>query len=153
MDVVPVVLVDAAAIGHGPPALPGQLARGRHHPARAEHEVARPPERFPADSADWVAYEKAQFAAAVTRISRLLDGTITPHAMKSPDDKWARFVLAQTTSLQSTLDMLTNGWAASQVLLRRLPVGLLPDPRQTLAPAHPAAPTSGRHPQAAPPPP
>lgn len=28
--------------------------------------------RFPADSADWVAYEKAQFAAALTRISRLL---------------------------------------------------------------------------------
>ncbi|MEU8250717.1 hypothetical protein [Nonomuraea sp. NPDC048916] len=67
--------------------------------------------RFPADSADWVAYEKAQFAAALTRISRLLDGTITPHAMKYPDDRWARFVLAQATSLQSTLDMLTNGHA------------------------------------------
>lgn len=45
--------------------------------------------------ADWVAYERAQFSAALTRISRLLDGTITPHAMKYPDDKWARFVLAQ----------------------------------------------------------
>lgn len=50
-------------------------------------------------------------AASLTRISRLLDGTITPHAMKYPDDKWARFVLAQATSLQSTLDMLANGSA------------------------------------------
>lgn len=67
--------------------------------------------RLPADSADWVAYERAQFAATLTRISRLLDGTIAPHAMKDPDDRWARFVLAQATSLQSTLDMLANGSA------------------------------------------
>jgi hypothetical protein len=62
-------------------------------------------------SADWVAYEKSQFAATLTRISRLLDGTITPHAMKYPDDKWARSVLAQATSLQSTLDLVANGSA------------------------------------------
>ncbi|SEU36293.1 ATP dependent DNA ligase domain-containing protein [Nonomuraea wenchangensis] len=40
--------------------------------------------------------------------------------------------------------------AAPHLLLRRLPVGLRQDPRQALAPAHPAPPTPRRHPQAAP---
>lgn len=65
--------------------------------------------RFPVDSADWTLYEKAQFAAALTRVSRLLSGTVTPHALKYPDDRWTKFVLAQATSMVSTLDMLAHG--------------------------------------------
>jgi hypothetical protein len=64
--------------------------------------------RFPSDPADWIAYERAQFKAALTRVGRLLSGTVTPHALKYPDDRWAKFVLAQTTSMVSTLDMLAN---------------------------------------------
>jgi len=73
--------------------------------------TARDGYRFPTDPADWIAYERAQFAAALTRISRLLSGTVTPHALKYPDDRWARFVLNQTTSMVSTLDLLANGAA------------------------------------------
>ncbi|MFI0451904.1 hypothetical protein [Actinomadura sp. 6N118] len=65
--------------------------------------------RFPTDPADWIAYERAQFKASLTRVGRLLSGTIAPHALRYPDDRWAKFVLAQTTSMASTLDMLANG--------------------------------------------
>jgi hypothetical protein len=67
--------------------------------------------RFPTESADWTLYERSQFAAALTRISRLLSGTIAPHALKFPDDRWAQFVLSQVSSMVALLDMLASGTA------------------------------------------
>lgn len=54
------------------------------------------------------AYERAIFQRKLTEISRLITGTIAPHAALFPDDEWIRSILAQLHGVQASLDLLVK---------------------------------------------
>jgi len=68
-----------------------QVRRGLLHIkeiAALEHETplpgaSRAATSCPGESEDWIRYERAQFRMELTRISRLLSGTIAPHAARA----------------------------------------------------------------------
>jgi len=57
---------------------------------------------------DWIRYERAQFRMELTRISRLLSGTIAPHAAARPEDEFARLLLDQLGGVKASLTLLTR---------------------------------------------
>ena len=64
--------------------------------------------RFSADPTDWLVYERTQFRIEFTRITRLISGTIAPHAAARPDDRAIQHILNHLRSIESTLDMLAH---------------------------------------------
>ena len=60
------------------------------------------------ESEDWIRYERAQFRMELTRISRLLSGTIAPHAAARPEDEFARLLLDQLGGVKASLTLLTR---------------------------------------------
>lgn len=63
--------------------------------------------RFSVDPAELEAYERAVFARKLTEISRLLTGTVAPHAAVFPQDEWVQLVHAQLGGVKASLGMLT----------------------------------------------
>ncbi|GAB1646730.1 hypothetical protein [Krasilnikovia sp. MM14-A1259] len=60
------------------------------------------------DPAVLVAYERAFIRTELTRIARLLSGTVIPHAQRLPDDEWAELILGQLTGVKSALSLLVR---------------------------------------------
>ncbi|WP_326797744.1 RacP protein [Streptomyces sp. NBC_01808] len=52
------------------------------------------------------AYERAVLKEKLTELRRFLAGTVGPHARAHPGDKWAKYIVAQLNSIESTLDMI-----------------------------------------------
>ncbi len=64
--------------------------------------------RFAAGQADLEAYERTVIREKLTEIRRLISGTVSPHAALHPRDKWVRHIVAQLTSVESTLDLIAS---------------------------------------------
>ena len=95
---------------------PARVRRGIGHlrdVAAAEHLTPivwtrREGYLFSHDPADWIAYEKAQFRTILNRLTRLLTGTLDPHAARHPEDEWAQVAIAQLTGIRATLAQLAK---------------------------------------------
>ncbi|MGW7314721.1 hypothetical protein [Streptomyces sp. NPDC054865] len=93
-----------------------QVTRGIRHlrdVGAAEHLtpiVWRPRDgyMFSDDPADWIEYEKKQFRQVLTRLTRMITGTLDPHLARHPDDEWAQLAVAQLTGVRATLAQLTK---------------------------------------------
>lgn len=62
--------------------------------------------RFCTDPGELQAYERAVFARRLTEISRLLTGTVAPHAALFPQDEWVQLVHAQLGGVKASLGIL-----------------------------------------------
>jgi hypothetical protein len=58
------------------------------------------------DPEDWIRYERAQFKAELTRVSRLLSGTVAPHLAARPNDEYAQLLMDQLTGMKAQLTTL-----------------------------------------------
>lgn len=63
---------------------------------------------FSQEPADWIAYERSQVHAGLTRFVRLIKGTAYPHAELAPDDDWIRLVLDQLIGVRAMLEGITR---------------------------------------------
>ncbi|MBZ9593631.1 hypothetical protein K7B06_00760 [Streptomyces erythrochromogenes] len=63
---------------------------------------------FSDDPADWIEYEKKQFRQVLTRLTRMITGTLDPHLARHRDDEWAQLAVAQLTGVRATLAQLTK---------------------------------------------
>ena len=59
------------------------------------------------DPEDWIRYERAQFRAELTRVSRLLSGTVAPHLAARPSDEYAQLLMDQLTGMKAQLTTLS----------------------------------------------
>lgn len=57
---------------------------------------------------EWIRFEQAMFRSELTRISRLLTGTVAPHLAALPGDDFARLLLDQLGGVKASLTMLTR---------------------------------------------
>lgn len=63
---------------------------------------------FSDEPADWIEYEKKQFAQILHRLTRVITGTLDPHLARHPDDEWANLAVAQLTGVRATLAQLAK---------------------------------------------
>ncbi|MDH6137991.1 hypothetical protein P3T37_007434 [Kitasatospora sp. MAA4] len=64
--------------------------------------------KFTKEPAELVAFEKAQFLTELTRITRLISATVSPHAALFPDDEYAQLVLQQLGGVRASLHILAR---------------------------------------------
>lgn len=60
------------------------------------------------DTEEWIRFERAMFRSELTRISRLLTGTVAPHLAALPGDEFARLLLDQLGGVRASLTPLTR---------------------------------------------
>ncbi|MFV8055002.1 hypothetical protein [Mycolicibacterium peregrinum] len=60
------------------------------------------------DSGDCIGYERMQVHTELTRIARLVTGTVYPHHQLAPDDDYARLVLDQLVGVRASLEGITR---------------------------------------------
>ncbi|MEU9631602.1 RacP protein [Streptomyces luteogriseus] len=53
-------------------------------------------------------YERAVVREKLTEFRRFIAGTVAPHAAAHPNDKWVKHIVAQLTSIESTLDLINS---------------------------------------------
>lgn len=63
---------------------------------------------FLEEPSDWIAFERSQVHAILTRAVRLITGTAYPHAQLQPDDDWIRLVLDQLIGVRAALEGITR---------------------------------------------
>ncbi|MFE4861242.1 RacP protein [Streptomyces sp. NPDC056670] len=61
-----------------------------------------------AERAALEAYERTVINEKITAFRRFITGTVAPHAAAHPGDKWARHLVAQLNSIESTLDLIAT---------------------------------------------
>ncbi|MEU9405477.1 RacP protein [Streptomyces sp. NPDC048281] len=61
-----------------------------------------------AERAALEAYERQVVGEKLTQFRRFLTGTVAPHAVAHPKDKWVWHIVAQLNSIESTLDLITS---------------------------------------------
>ncbi|MEU9530409.1 RacP protein [Streptomyces sp. NPDC048210] len=61
-----------------------------------------------AERAALEAYERAVVREKLTQFRRFITGTLAPHAAAHPNDKWVKHIVAQLSSIESTLDLIAS---------------------------------------------
>lgn len=54
------------------------------------------------------AYERAVVKEKLTELRRFITGIVAPHTAAHPGDKWAKHIVAQLNSIESTLDLINS---------------------------------------------
>lgn len=60
------------------------------------------------DPRDCTGYERSQVHTELTRIARLITGTVYPHHQLAPDDDYARLILDQLVGVRASLEGITR---------------------------------------------
>lgn len=60
------------------------------------------------DPCDCIDYERTQVHTELTRIGRLVTGTVYPHHQLAPDDDYARLILDQLVGVRASLESITR---------------------------------------------
>lgn len=70
--------------------------------------TARAGYEFSDNPVDWVNYEITVFRRVLTRLLRLLQGTLDPHGAKTPRERFAKMAISHVKTMIESLEYVTQ---------------------------------------------